>query len=273
MKHTLVSVIVPTKDSEEFLEGCLRSIKAQSYKNIETIVIDNYSTDSTQKIAKQYADKFLRKGPERSAQRNYGVSKANGNYVAIIDSDMELTRDVIKECVEAIKYNSKAVIIPEESFGEGFWAQCKRLERSFYIGVDWLEAARFYDKKFYEALGGFNENMVSGEDWDLSLRAAKLTRILRVNGLILHNEGSLKLRTTLKKKYYYSKQFGNYAKTNKSNGVLKLQTGLLYRYKLFFSKPTKLFKNPLFGLGMLYMKTCEFALGAAGYLATRLRNV
>jgi hypothetical protein len=40
----------------------------------------------------------------------------------------------------------------------------------------------------------------------------------------------------------------------------------LQRYQLFFSKPGKLFKNPMIGAGMLFMKTCEYAFGGAGYL-------
>jgi glycosyltransferase involved in cell wall biosynthesis len=121
----LVSIIVPTYNSEEFLEACLRSIRAQTYKRIELIVVDNHSKDNTVAIAKKHSDKFYTKGPERSAQRNFGVNKSSGEYVAIIDSDMELTGRVIESCIEALDNvaNTKALIIPEESFGEGNWAQ------------------------------------------------------------------------------------------------------------------------------------------------------
>jgi glycosyltransferase involved in cell wall biosynthesis len=139
----LVSVIVPTKNSAETLYACLISIKNQSYKNIELIVVDNFSTDATPEIAKKYADIFLQIGPERSAQRNYGVENAKGELIAIIDSDMVLSEKVTEECV-GLYFNNKGVggiIVPEESFGVGFWAQCKKLERSYYVGVSWMEAA------------------------------------------------------------------------------------------------------------------------------------
>jgi glycosyltransferase involved in cell wall biosynthesis len=264
----LISVIVPTKNSADFLEACLKSVKNQSYKNIELIVVDNHSTDNTEAIAKRYADKFYSKGPERSAQRNYGVSKSKGEYVVIIDSDMELSRDVIKSCVQKVLENNevKAVIIPEESFGKGFWAQCKKLERSFYVGIDWMEAARFFDKKLYQELGGYNENMVSGEDWDLSQRAAATGKLGRINNYIFHNEGHLKLIRTLRKKYYYAQKFAVYTSHNKQTANLSAQTGPITRYKLFFSHPIKLFKNPVLGAGMLSMKTAEFAVGAMGLI-------
>jgi glycosyltransferase involved in cell wall biosynthesis len=274
MKQPLVSVIVPTKNSAELLEACLLSIRNQSYKNIELVVVDNHSVDNTSAIGRKYTDKVFTKGPERSAQRNYGVSKSKGEYIAIIDSDMELTKDVIKACVQEIISNRevRAVIIPEQSFGVGFWAQCKKLERSFYVGVDWMEAARFFDKYLYLELNGYNENLVSGEDWDLSQRAAQKTKLGHTDQFIMHNEGRMKLTKTLKKKYYYAQQFNNYLNANKDTQALRSQTGPLARYKLFFSEPRKLFKNPFLGLGMLYMKTGEFGIGVLGYFTSNKKR-
>ena len=134
----LVSVIVPTRNSEKFIGKCLESISKQTYSRIEIIVVDNNSTDRTKEIAKKFTKKVYNKGPERSAQRNYGAKMSKGSFVLFIDSDMVLTSKVVGECVLSI---GKAVIIPEKSFGKGFWAKCKALEKSFYIGVDWIEAA------------------------------------------------------------------------------------------------------------------------------------
>lgn len=272
-KLPVVSVIVPTKNSGKFLEACLKSIRKQSYKNIEIIVVDNHSTDDTPTIAKRYADKFSTKGPERSAQRNNGVKESSGEYLAIIDSDMELTRDVVKTCIKKLQTSKdiKAIIIPEESFGVGFWAQCKKLERSFYVGIDWIEAARFFDKNLYLKVGGYNEKLISGEDWDLSQRIGKVTKIARINQYIHHNEGKLKLKETLKKKYYYATQFKSYLKESKNSSVVKSQAGPLTRYKLFFSQPKMLFKNPILGIGMIFMKTSEFAAAGFGLVRERLR--
>jgi len=67
------------------------------------------------------------KGPERSAQRNFGAAQATGQYVVFIDSDMELAPGVVEACVvKATEANAAGIIIPEESFGIGFWAQCKK---------------------------------------------------------------------------------------------------------------------------------------------------
>jgi glycosyltransferase involved in cell wall biosynthesis len=266
-KKPLVSIIVPTYNSSSTLADCLLSIQNQSYENIELVVVDNNSKDTTKDIAKQFTNHVYNKGPERSAQRNYGVKKAIGVYVLIIDSDMQLDIDVVKECVEGLADASIAgLIIPEESFGEGFWAQCKKLERSFYVGVSWMEAARAFRRDSYLKVGGYDETMVSGEDWDLSQRISDMGLINRVDSYIFHNEGKLKLGTTLKKKYYYAKKFVAYQSKNNTHQNVAMQTGLLNRYKLFFSKPGKLFRSPLVGIGMLFMKTSEFAAGFIGIL-------
>jgi len=271
--NPLVSIIVPTYNSAATLGNCLESIRKQNYQPIELIVVDNHSTDDTFEIARSHTDSVFTKGPERSAQRNFGVEKANGKYVCIIDSDMELSAEVIGQCVTAVTKNSstKGVVIPEESFGEGFWAECKKLERSFYIGVDWMEAARFFDKKTYVGLGGYDSSLVSGEDWDLSQRVAHLASLGRVDALIYHNEGRLKLGRTLGKKYYYAKLVARYlAKKDHAQSTAK-QTNPFGRYWLYLSHPGQLLRRPHVGIGMLLMKTLEGFAGMLG-LAVAMKN-
>jgi hypothetical protein len=192
----------------------------------------------------------------------------------IVDSDMELDDTVVAECVEQVNTNPKykALVIPEESFGDGFWARCKQLERSFYVGVSWMEAARFFDKAIYEKLGGYNEKLVSGEDWDLSQRVGEVAPIGRIQSFIRHNEGRLKLGRTLQKKYYYSQKFAEYLAINDNTESTRQQTGLAARYGLFLSHPDKLLAKPHIGAGMLFMKTCEFAWGGCGYIKARMRR-
>lgn len=271
MNPSIVSIIVPTKNSSAVLEACLQSLKAQTYQNIEIIVVDNNSNDTTKEIARKYTDKVFNKGPERSTQRNYGVEQSVGEYVAIIDSDMQLSKQVVEKAREKIQLDQTlGVIIPEESFGKGFWAQCKKLERSFYVGVSWMEAARFFRKDAYVQVGGYDEDMVSGEDWDLSQRIEKIGKIGRINEFIFHNEGKISLWKTMQKKFYYAQKFQKYLSKNKAERKVGNQTGILMRYWLFFSRPVKLFKNPLLGVGMLFMKTCEFGFGGLGYIIVKI---
>ncbi len=262
---------MPTKNSAGTLDACLRSIAAQTHPHIELIVVDNFSTDGTAELARQYTPHVSSLGPERSTQRNHGVSQATGRYVAIIDSDMQLDPDVIAACVQAMADQpaTLGLVIPEESFGEGFWAQCKRLERSFYVGVPWMEAARFFDRAAYLAAGGYDPTLISGEDWDLARRIEAAGPIGRVSQYIRHNEGRISLAATLRKKYYYARHARAYLRRHPEQSLLGAQAGPLQRYRLFLSRPGQLFRNPALGLGVLTMKTAEFAAGALGYLGDR----
>lgn len=270
MTAPLVSIIVPTRNSAAYLEGCLQSVLGQSYQNIELVVVDNNSHDNTKNIALRYTDKVFDRGPERSAQRNFGSSQSKGTLLLIIDSDMVLSNDVVKACVTQYgQEHYKAIVIPEESFGEGFWARCKKLERSFYLGIDWMEAARFFERNVFEEIGGYNERNTGTEDYDLPQRIEYTygrTSIGRVSSLIYHNEQQLTLLHSCKKKYYYAQKLNIYKTEEANQHKLSQQSSPLRRYGLFLSHPYQLFREPLIGIGMLYMKTCELAAASLGYL-------
>jgi len=274
-KLPLVSIIIPTRNSEEFLENCLESIKKQTYKNVEIIVVDNNSTDRTKKIAVKYTKSVFNRGPERSAQRNFGASKSKGDYLLFIDSDMELSKKVVEECVNKVQ-KSGGIIIPEKSMGKGFWARCKALERSFYIGVDWIEAARFFSKEVFNKFKGYDETQTGTEDSDFPQRIKEEfgeNSILRINSFIYHHEGSLSLFDTLKKRFYYAKTANIYTTRKSNEEYYKRQSSILERYKLYFSDPKKLFKNPFLGLGVLFMKTTEFGVWGVGYSISKFFRV
>jgi len=269
-KKSLVSVIIPTLNSGEFLEKCLISVKNQSYPRVEIIVVDNYSSDGTANIAKKYTKKFFLKGPERSSQRNYGAKISKGKYLLFIDSDMKLDKDVVSECVEVISSDSKigGVIIPEISVGEGFWVRCKALERECYIGDDTIEATRFFEKKIFLDVGGFDIEMVSAEDWDLHNRVKKKVRIARISSLIKHYELDFSLWKTVKKKYYYGKFLHFYLSKNYGDSKKKFtlfRSGFLRNWK-------KLIKNPFVATGMFFMKFCEFLAAGIGLIFIKVKK-
>jgi glycosyltransferase involved in cell wall biosynthesis len=266
-----VSVIVPTRNSALHLPACLRSIRAQTYGQIELIVVDNNSDDETLAIAREYADRTLTAGPERSAQRNVGARAASGSYMFFVDSDMVLEQDVVAECLGELRTSSaEAVVVPEISFGKGFWARCKAFERSFYAGDDTIEAARFFPADVFVEVGGFDEALAAGpEDWDLHERVRKRGRpIARIPAVIHHNEGRLSLSELMRKKFYYGKGMPAYVRKHPTLARRQLK---LVR-PAFVAGWRDLARSPIAAAAMLFMKACEFSAGGAGFLAGRLEE-
>jgi glycosyltransferase involved in cell wall biosynthesis len=246
----LVSVIVTTKNNEHTLSRCLFSIKQQTYKNIELIVVDNFSRDRTFEIAREFTSKVYQCGPERSSQRNLGAKKTKGTYLLFIDSDMELKPDVVSACVGYIK-NLVGLVIPERFVGEGFWTNCKILEKSCYTGGEEHVAARFFAKKTFVKVGGYDEHLTGPEDIDLHKRVLALGKIGTASAWITHHEGRLTLRGIVKKRYYYSLTLKRYLAKHPRTGEFSFfRSAFLRQWK-------KLLSDPVHAVGMLVMRFCE----------------
>lgn len=263
MKKALVSVVVPTHNSARTLERCLKSIRSQVYPEIELIVVDNFSIDETHAIAMRYADAFLAAGPERSSQRNAGAASAAGSYVLFIDSDMFLDPQVVLECVNYYERRTSthpvSLIIPEVSVGTTFWARCKALERQCYVGDESVEAARFFPLGAFLHIGGYNEAMTAGEDWDLSERMRVFGPHGRVSSFIFHDEGALSLGSLLRKKYYYGTQLRHYVhyRVSAKRSVFSVWPAL-------FRRGAILWRHPLCAIAIYWMKSLEYVAGGLG---------
>lgn len=257
----LVSIIINTKNEERNIENCLKSIADQSFpvENIETIVVDNNSTDKTKEIAGKYTDKVFNRGPERSTQKNFGVRESKGKYFLHLDADMRLDEDVLAECVKKIEDDETtiALYIPEIVSGEKYFSKVRRFERSFYDGTV-IDAVRFINKdKFLEA-EGFDEKLYAGEDWDLDKRLKKLGKFGIIKSPLYHNEEEFILKKYLRKKAYYSRNLDAYiAKWGKSDPDIKKQFGLYYRFIGVFvenGKWKKIIRHPILAAGMYFLR-------------------
>src|SRR3989344_4934350 len=101
----LVSIVIPTYNCQDLIVDCLESIAKKTYKNIEIIVVDSFSTDNTPKIAKKYGKVYsYGRDPKQKnifavpLQRNFGMNKSKGKYLYYIDSDMRLSQKVVETC-------------------------------------------------------------------------------------------------------------------------------------------------------------------------------
>jgi glycosyltransferase involved in cell wall biosynthesis len=254
-----VTVVVPTFNSARTIEACLRSLRLQTVP-CTVVVVDNYSNDDTVSRSEPLADVILLGGPERSAQRNQGAWAAPAPVVGFIDSDMVVSPDVVRQAMEAIHNGAGAVIVPERTIGQGFWARVRAFERSFYQGDDDVEAARFYREDIFLGTDGFDETMTGPEDWDLTIRARALAPISRITAEIEHDEGRVRYLDACRRKARYAQGLRRFADKHGP----RIGSRILRRP--WMRQPTRLV-SPL-GVGLIALKAGE-ALAVMGSLLRR----
>lgn len=263
---TLISFVVPTKNSGRTISACVRSLRMQHHSDVEVIVVDNHSTDRTQDLAARYADSVIVAGPERCAQRNIGAGAARGEVIVFIDSDMVLEPGIAGELATAYEADAAdAWVLPELAFGENFFARCRSLEKRLYLGDESVEAARAFRREHLDRVGGWDETLTAGEDWDLTDRMRGIgARMSRVESRVWHDEGQVQLRSQFRKKRYYGAWVAAFLKRGGGKGHLA-RTSLV-------SRPGMLAADPLAAAGLFLLKAVEAAGLATGMLQGRLRS-
>ena len=269
--NSLVSIIIPTINSERFLDACFKSIKRQVYKNLEIIIVDSGSTDKTLEISKEFKAKIyffkpkVKKGIfDAPHKRNFGVRKARGEYVYYVDSDMELSKNVVTEAVELCMSGFDAVIVKEDSFGVGIWAKAKNLERQCYWGDNSVEAPRFFRKEIWNKLGGLDEKLGGGgDDWDLYQKLLeKGYKVGRTKNLVRHNEGNLKLTRLMRKRFMYGRDSFKYITKRPVAGAksyFPIRKAYIRNWRLFINRPGDT-------IAFVFMRGAEYFAGFSGIL-------
>ena len=117
MAQPLVSIIVPVYNGEKTIERCLRSIQNQSYSNIEVLVVNDGSSDHTERIIRKYAQRDSRfryiekENSGVSDSRNVAMEQAKGDYFQFVDGDDWLVKQATEEFVNtALTYGCDMVI-------------------------------------------------------------------------------------------------------------------------------------------------------------------
>ncbi len=205
----LLSVVIPSYNHEKFIKQAIDSVLKQTYKNLELIVIDDGSKDSSIDIIKSYKDERLTLVCQENAGAhnaiNKGLSMAKGEYLAILNSDDIFTKDrfeiMIKELQKRPEVEfacSYIQIIDTEGNKLGLKEGWKNMEPwtvphpelSFKATDDFklnLIMTNFtsttsnflFTRGLYEKIGGMR-NLRFAHDWDFALRAAEVAECMLI---------------------------------------------------------------------------------------------
>lgn len=280
--NKLVSVVIPTFNCNSIIKDCLESVKKQAYKPIEIIMVDSFSTDNTPKIGQKYGKVYsFGRDPKQihifgaPYQRNYGGTKAKGEYIYWIDSDMRLTPGLIETCIDALETKkSDAVIVPEVSYGESFWAECRALEKACYNKSprSYTDTARFIKKSVWDKLGGLDPTLGGADDYDFQARLdAGGYKTVKIKKHVMHYEGKMSLKKQLTKKFVYGKTaMGYFKKYKNKKSYLNKQYSLIRPD--FLQHSDLLVQDPIHAVGMIAMKFMEYTAGFAGLIYGQIKK-
>lgn len=270
-RKPLISIIIPTYKSAKSLKYVLESIKNQTYNNIEVIIIDRPTGDDAEKLVKKFGYKYVALDCERTKAVNYGAKISSGDFIYYIGSDYVLEPNLIKEVVKRIlKEKADAAVIPNVIKPTGFWSKVRQLEKETYIGDELIEAARFFSRKAFFDVGGYDEEMVAFEEHDLHNRLLekgyKIVRINKVKEINIGEPNSL--REYVRKYYYYGKTIGKYLKKYPKKATVQLspvRPSYLRHWKKFL-------KYPILTVGFVIYQAVRYISAGLGYVSGRLKT-
>jgi glycosyltransferase involved in cell wall biosynthesis len=180
----LVSVIIPAYNIESYLSQTIESVIHQSYKNIEIIIVNDGSIDTTEEIIQAYAhiDKRIiminQSNKGLSAARNAGFKIAQGEYFCIIDADDIMLPEKIATQLTFLEHNassdvtySKVYYFSDSTFDiytrnlatpDSLQVYKKLLQNGNFISPNSV----FFRRSVFDTMGGFDEQLYSSEDFD-----------------------------------------------------------------------------------------------------------
>jgi len=179
----LISIVVPSLNEEKYIETTLKTLRNQDFKGkFEIIVVDGMSKDNTVKIAKKYADKVIvLKKRGIGAARNAGAKAANAKILLFVDADTIPLYNALTEVSK--KFQKKNIVgtgFPVVALSPHFkdfiiyWMYNIFMKTSIKYGNSQIPGiCCAYRKDVFEKIGGFDENIETWEDYDLSSRIGK----------------------------------------------------------------------------------------------------
>ena len=248
-----VSIITPAYNCAHFIDKCVSSVKNQTYKDIEHVIINDGSKDNTFETAKKYEKEYNLK---LLTQDNHGIAysmtrgfkEASGDIFAWIDADNYYDTEIIDEVIKIFEKDSSIDIAygnidnVDES-GKMIFTYKPPHDISFEKALIYTtgaipqQPAVFFKRKIFEKIGSFDSKYKIAGDYDFWLKA-------------LIDKPKL---------FYYDKSFGYYLRVR--SGISQNARGTIRGYKEMLDVCKK-YKQPLYGKIMMFIKYAKGYLGS-----------
>ncbi|TAF32491.1 MAG: glycosyltransferase [Cytophagales bacterium] len=176
MTKPLITVITPSYNQAEYLEATIVSVLNQGYDNLEYMIFDGGSTDSSVEIIKRYAPRLTYWATEKDRGQshaiNKGFSRATGDIITWLNSDDQLTENALKTVSDAFISNPELGLVHGEAllFGQGVHTHTTQYKREDaaarqLAGLPFAQPAAFFSRKAFLKSGHLDENLHYGMDY------------------------------------------------------------------------------------------------------------
>jgi len=192
-----ISVVIPAYNEESSIERCLESLKKQTYKDYDIIVINAESTDKTAEVSARYTDNVITaKTGSPGPARNLGVKSSQSEVIAFTDADTIVAESWLSEIAKKFE-DSKVVGVggvlrPLDArlldrimfkINSDLWYRLTAVFGFYQLGTPNCA----YRRSAFLAAGGFDEKLSMLEDTELSLRIKKYGRIIIDKNMVVYN--------------------------------------------------------------------------------------
>ena len=173
-----ISVVIPCFNSGKTINRTISSVHAQTWKNIDIIIVNDGSTDSyTKKILKEFKNVQIINQPNKGlpSARNTGIKKSNGNFLLFLDADDWIEKNAIEIMFKSLKKNNSDYVFCNTNLeGDKSGEQKKYYNFFEQLFLNHVPYFILIKKEVIKKVGLYDENMTSGyEDWELNLRLGK----------------------------------------------------------------------------------------------------
>ena len=275
----LVTFLITTYNSEKWIDQCIESVINQTHKNLQILIIDDGSEDSTidhiKKISDSRIELFCKVHSGISKSLNYSLDKIKGEYVARIDSDDYCEPNRISKQLKFLKENESYGIIGSnfilvDETGRQL-EKIKNPERHNDI-VDQLprrccvwNGSVLMRKNLIKKLKGYNESKQTGEDWDFFLRSIGVAKFHNIQEYLsikrIHPASISFTKQAIKETEDILLSFNNSVIENNNDkekkGNAYFNIGYHYYYKNDFGKATEYFSKAA-AIGGLSLQTFRY---------------
>jgi len=184
-----VTAIITTFNRSGYLKMAIESILAQTFTDFQLLILDNYSQDNTEEVVRGFQDsriRYIKHNPMSISQsRNLGVKEASGDYIAFLDDDDVWLPNKLEAQLKIFQQGRKDLALVYGGFirihpdGKEFFTHTPVLRGNILRDLLYQDAFTgsasnpMIKKSIFKVIGEYNENVLTGEDWEFYLRLAE----------------------------------------------------------------------------------------------------